>query len=54
MQPDISIICDKKKLDEKGCRGAPDIVVEIISPSTASKDMKEKLDLYEKHDVREY
>ena len=54
VQPDISIICDKKKLDEKGCRGAPDIVVEIISPSTASKDMKEKLNLYEKHGVKEY
>ena len=54
VQPDISVICDKKKLDDKGCLGAPDLIIEIISPSTASRDFKEKLDLYDKHGVKEY
>ncbi len=54
VQPDIAVVCDKKKLDDRGCIGAPDLVVEIVSPSTASKDLKEKLHLYEKHGVREY
>ena len=54
VQPDISIICDKMKLNEKGCIGAPDLIIEITSPSTASKDMKEKFDLYERHGVKEY
>ncbi len=54
VQPDIVIVCEKKKLDEKGCRGAPDFVVEILSPYTAEKDMKEKFFLYEKHRVKEY
>jgi len=54
VQPDISVICDKKKLDDAGCRGAPDFIIEIQSPSTAAKDLREKLDLYEKHGVKEY
>ncbi len=54
VQPDLSIICDKRKLDDKGCRGAPDLVMEILSPSTASHDMIIKKDLYEKHGVKEY
>jgi Uma2 family endonuclease len=54
VQPDISIICDRAKLDEKGCVGAPDLVVEILSPATAAKDMREKLSLYERNGVREY
>ncbi len=54
VQPDISIICDEKKLDDKGCVGSPDLIVEILSPSTAAKDMKEKLELYEKNKVKEY
>ena len=54
VQPDISVICDKDKLDDRGCRGAPDLVVEILSPSTAAKDLREKLALYERHGVREY
>jgi Uma2 family endonuclease len=41
-------------LDERGCRGAPDLVVEIVSPFTARKDLKEKLFLYERHGVKEY
>jgi Uma2 family endonuclease len=54
VQPDISIICDLKKLDDKGCIGAPDFIIEIISPSTAKHDVEDKYRLYEKHGVREY
>jgi len=54
VQPDIVVICDDKKLNKKGCLGAPDLVVEILSPSTAYKDETEKLKLYEKHGVKEY
>lgn len=54
VQPDICVVCDPKKLDDRGCLGAPDMIVEIISPSTAKKDLNEKLDLYESSGVREY
>ncbi len=54
VQPDIVVICDKTKIDEKGCCGAPDIVIEILSASTSYKDEGEKLKLYEKHSVKEY
>ena len=54
VQPDIVVICDLKKLDDKGCRGAPDLIIEILSPETSSKDMKIKLALYERHGVKEY
>lgn len=54
IQPDIVVVCDEKKLDDKGCKGAPDLIIEIISPETASKDMKDKFSLFEKHGVKEY
>ncbi len=54
VQPDIVVVCDKSKLDDRGCVGAPDLVIEILSPATAAKDMKEKFALYEKHGVLEY
>jgi Uma2 family endonuclease len=54
VQPDLVVVCDPKKLDDKGCIGAPDLIVEITSPTTARKDLKEKLDLYERKGVREY
>ena len=54
VQPDIVVICDPSKLDERGCRGAPDFIVEILSPPTAAKDQIQKLDLYEKSGVTEY
>lgn len=54
VQPDISVICDQAKLDHRGCVGAPDLIVEILSPSTAAKDLKVKRALYEQHGVREY
>lgn len=54
VQPDLSVICDRAKIDERGCRGAPDWVVEVLSPSTAGHDMILKRDLYERHGVPEY
>ena len=54
VQPDISVICDGSKLDDAGCRGAPDWVVEVISPRTSVRDQVQKRDLYERHGVREY
>ena len=54
VQPDLSVICDQDKLDELGCRGAPDWVIEVFSPSTSLRDMNTKRDLYERHGVREY
>lgn len=54
VQPDIVVVCDRNKLDSRGCKGAPDLVVEIISLSTAKKDLNEKFNLYERSGVREY
>lgn len=54
VQPDIVVVCDKNKLDDIGCKGAPDIVIEILSPATSKKDLNEKFYLYEKHKVKEY
>jgi Uma2 family endonuclease len=54
VQPDLVVICDQTKLDEQGCRGAPDLVIEITSPGSLSRDLKTKLNLYEKHGVKEY
>ena len=54
VQPDISVICDKNKLDDRGCVGAPDLIIEILSPSTGAKDATIKFDLYEEQGVREY
>jgi Uma2 family endonuclease len=54
LQPDISVICDPAKLDEKGCLGSPDLIIEIVSPATVQKDMREKLYIYEKFGVKEY
>jgi len=54
VQPDISVICDQTKLTEKGCLGAPDLIIEILSPSTSKKDLNEKFRLYEKQGVKEY
>ncbi|MCL2512196.1 MAG: Uma2 family endonuclease [Bacteroidales bacterium] len=54
VQPDICVICDLSKLDELGCCGAPDMIVEILSPSTTKKDVNDKFNLYEEHGVKEY
>jgi Uma2 family endonuclease len=54
VQPDLSVIFDPAKLDRMGCRGAPDWIIEVLSPSTALKDMSTKRSLYELHGVQEY
>lgn len=54
VQPDIMIICDKDKLDGKRCNGAPDFIIEIVSPSTSSDDYIRKLYYYKTYGVREY
>jgi Uma2 family endonuclease len=54
VEPDISIICDPKKLNEKGCNGAPDWIIEIISPSSERHDYMTKLSAYMKAGVKEY
>lgn len=54
VEPDLSIICDRSKLDEKGCHGAPDWVIEVVSPSSKSRDYMEKLFKYRTAGVREY
>lgn len=54
VQPDVLVVCDPAKLDERGCRGAPDFVIEVLSPSNADHDRVTKLALYERHGVREY
>lgn len=54
LEPDIFIVCNKHKMDQKGCHGAPDFVAEIISPSTRSKDYLLKMNKYQKAGVREY
>jgi len=52
VQPDIVVICDPEKIDRRGCKGAPDLVIEILSPSTGGKDLTVKYDLYERHGVK--
>lgn len=54
VQPDLCIVCDASKLDDKGCIGAPDLIVEILSPGNSKKEMDIKYDLYEKSGVKEY
>ncbi len=54
VQPDLSVICNPVKLIDKGCYGAPDLIIEILSPSTSKKDLNEKFQLYEKNGVKEY
>ncbi|ABI68831.1 Uma2 family endonuclease [Syntrophomonas wolfei] len=54
VQPDLSVICDPSKLDEQGCKDAPDLVIEIISPFTAKKELNEKFNLYERSGIPEY
>lgn len=54
VQPDICIVCDLSKIDRRGCLGAPDLIVEILSKGTASKDVKDKFEVYEESGVREY
>lgn len=54
VQPDLCVICSPNKIDKRGCLGAPDWIVEILSKSTSSKDLNEKFDVYEEAGVKEY
>ncbi len=54
LQPDICVVCDESKLDEKGCIGAPDIVVEVLSPGNNAKEVKRKYEIYEDAGVQEF
>lgn len=54
VQPDLCVVCDTNKLDEQGCVGAPDLVVEVLSPGNSRKEMREKFDLYQEAGVLEY
>ncbi len=54
LQPDLCIISDFCKLDKKGCVGAPDLVFEVLSEENATRDLREKFDIYEEFGVREY
>ncbi|MCD7882729.1 MAG: Uma2 family endonuclease [Lachnospiraceae bacterium] len=54
VEPDITVICDRSKLTEKGCSGAPDWIIEIVSPGISSHDYVRKLNLYADAGVREY
>ena len=54
VQPDITVICDINKLDEQGCNGAPDIVMEILSPGNTRREMKEKFSIYQEAKIPEY
>jgi Uma2 family endonuclease len=54
LQPDICVVCDPAKIDKKGCIGAPDIIIEILSPSNSEKELKYKYEVYEEAGVKEY
>ena len=54
LQPDVCVICDLSKLDVRGCIGAPELVVEVLSPGNNARELKKKYDVYEEAGVREY
>lgn len=54
VQPDLSVICNPNQLDEAGCLGAPDLVIEILSPGNNKKELKLKYEVYEESGVKEY
>jgi Uma2 family endonuclease len=54
VQPDLCIVCDETKLDRQGCNGAPDLVVEILSPGNSKHELETKFNLYEESGVKEY
>ncbi|MCP4146940.1 MAG: Uma2 family endonuclease [bacterium] len=54
VQPDLSVICDENKLDDNGCLGTPDMIIEVLSPSSYKRDKLEKFYLYENFGVKEY
>jgi Uma2 family endonuclease len=54
VQPDITVVCDPKKITERGCEGVPDLIVEIVSKSSVTRDLHEKYGIYQQAGVREY
>ena len=54
VQPDLCVVCDKSKLDDKGCLGSPDLIIEILSPGNSKKELGVKFNLYEENEILEY
>jgi Uma2 family endonuclease len=54
VQPDLSVVCSTDQISKNGCHGAPSLIIEVLSPSTALKDFNEKFNLYQKYGVNEY
>lgn len=54
VQPDLCVVCDPSILDQRGCNGAPDLVVEILSPGNSKRELRDKFELYEETGVKEY
>jgi Uma2 family endonuclease len=54
VQPDLCVICDTDKIDEHGCNGVPDLIIEILSPGNTKREMRDKYRVYEEAGVREY
>ena len=54
VQPDLCVVCDVSKLDDRGCIGSPDLVIEILSPGNSKKEMGIKFELYEENQIKEY
>ena len=54
LQPDLYVVCDLSKMDDQGCVGAPDFIIEILSPKNSKRDVKDKFEIYQEQGVREY
>ena len=54
VQPDLCVVCDESKLDDRGCIGSPDLVIEILSPGNSKKEMGIKFNLYQENKIKEY
>jgi Uma2 family endonuclease len=54
VQPDLYVVCDLSKLDDNGCLGAPDFIIEIVSAGNSKRDIHDKFEIYQRHGVREY
>ncbi|MEB2786073.1 Uma2 family endonuclease [Algoriphagus persicinus] len=54
VQPDVCVVCDRTKLDEAGCVGPPDLIVEVLSPGNNKKELKNKYEVYEESGIQEY
>ena len=50
----MQMVCDLSKLDDRGCLGAPDLIIEIVSPKNSKRDIKDKFEIYQEHGIREY